>query len=86
MSPGSTKIIGRLIEERLPVDEALRVKQGNGRALVMWGRVNYRDIFKEERFLKFAFHFYWIERASEDGKPLPAQLMSADTPGHNDAN
>lgn len=86
MPPGADKIISVLVPERLADADALQVKRGDGRALVMWGRVDYRDVFNDERFLKFAFIFHWVERADKDNKPLPPKLMTADTPSHNEAN
>jgi hypothetical protein len=92
IAPGLTKIITRPLFSRVPDNEVAAIKQGGPpQCFALWGIINYRDAFSELRYLKFAFKVHWrgwVEGMGKDkdGNPLPEQIMSEDTPHHNEAN
>jgi hypothetical protein len=92
IAPGLIKTFTRPLSRRVPDDEVDAIKQGGPpQCFVMWGIVNYRDAFKEPRYVKFAFKMFWIGWVEgmdrdKDGNPKPPQMMSEDTNRHNEAN
>jgi len=92
MAPGAMRVITRNVSDKVPDDQVEGIKRGlPPRCLAMWGLVNYRDAFKEKRYLRFAFTVAWIPWVEglgkdKDGNPLPEVVMSYDTARHNDAD
>jgi hypothetical protein len=91
IAPGLTRVMRRTVDGRVPDDQVETIKRGHGQCLLMWGRVDYRDAFREARFINFAFTIRWLPWAAgkgldSAGNPLPERMMSHDTARHNDAN
>jgi hypothetical protein len=92
IAPGLTKIITRSLPNRVPDEDVASIKRcGPPKCLAMWGIVNYRDAFKQTRYLKFAFTIHWIpwlkgKGLDKEGNPIPEQAMSYDTTHFNEAN
>jgi hypothetical protein len=92
IAPGLTKLLFRRLSERVPDNEVPTIKNLTGQhCFVLWGTANYRDAFKEPRYLKFAFMLRWLGwiegmGKDKDGNPRPETVYSVDTAHHNEAN
>jgi hypothetical protein len=83
IASGLTKIIRRRVVDPVAEDQIEIIKSGTGtRILKMWGVINYRDAFNEQRYTNFAFNIYWAGKRP-DGTDI---IMSLDTAHHNESN
>jgi hypothetical protein len=92
IAPGTTKLIARVLSRKVPDDQVESIKRGGPpHCLAMWGSVKYRDAFRKERQLKFAFTVTWLAwvkgmGVDKDGNALPEQMFSHDTTHHNESD
>jgi hypothetical protein len=61
----------------VPDEEVAAIKEGRGRALFVWGRVTYEDIFGDQHYTNFCQQITWWPNGT---------IFCNYVPGHNDAD
>jgi hypothetical protein len=74
-APHQSYILNAVINDFVPDTEVADIKQGNDKALTVWGIVTYDDIFGESHTTKFAQWLFWYPNNVMYGLYIP---------GHND--
>ena len=77
--------------ERVPDDEVRAVTLGDGKCLLMYGIVQYADVFGRNQYTWFSHVIRWqypvagTTLKDRDGNPVGPRTLSSDTRGHNHA-
>jgi len=72
-APHQNYTLSAIVENFIPDHEVADIKQGNGRALTVWGVVTYDDIFGEHHTTKFAQWLFWHPNGDVHGLFIPGQ-------------
>jgi hypothetical protein len=70
-------VIGAIVPDFVPAEDIQAIKEGNGKALHVWGIITYEDIFGKPHMTKFGQTLTWLP----DGK-----VFGYYTPGANDSD
>lgn len=72
-APHQTYTLGATVKGFVPDAEVAAIKQGQGKALTVWGVVTYDDIFSESHTTKFAQWLFWYPNQTVYGLYIPGQ-------------
>jgi len=76
MGPRQQNSVNTIVDDFIDDAEVDNVKAGNGRALYVWGIIEYEDVFGEHQQTRFCQVYAWLQ----DGKTVWGYYVS----GHND--
>jgi hypothetical protein len=66
-------VIESVVPDFIPDEEVAAVKEGNKKALCIWGEIIYEDIFGTSHCTKFAHWLYWLSSGKVFGYYIPGQ-------------
>lgn len=77
--PHQTREIWRAVNTTFMPNQVPSIRNREGSALVVWGRVDYVDEFDEPRVTNFGISIFWVLNADRHWVPVPEYI-----PGMND--
>jgi hypothetical protein len=77
VGPQQSRIVSATVDEYVDDAEVADIKISKGRALYVWGRIEYEDAFKEPRFTNFCLSMFWLS---------DAQILGYFNHRHNDSD
>lgn len=71
VAPHSNGIMGAVVDRTIFDNEISDIKQGKGKALVVWGKIEYEDVFGESHYTNFCQVLMWRPDNAIHGYHLP---------------
>jgi hypothetical protein len=68
-----TYLLSGVVKDFVPDHEVTAIKEGNGKALCVWGVVTYEDIFGDSHATKFGQWITWLPNNTVFGYYIPGQ-------------
>ena len=80
LGPHQNFVLNAVVHQVVDDSEVAIIKAGLGRAVYVWGRVTYEDVFGEPHFTDFCHHIFWMQ--GKDAEIITGYY----TEGRNDAD